>query len=445
MSRKYTAAEKIEYYKNLANARSESKKIYKKKRPAKAGGKKKKSSSKKGGHHFSKWGSMLGGAIGSTMGPVGGVIGAGIGGLGGAAMDAITGHGAYKINRNTVYQNSVPQFTSRMTDGCIRIRHKEYITDVVSSATPGAFQNIPYRISASDARTFPYLSQIAVNFEEFMFEGLVFSYVPSSGSISTTGQLGTVILATQYNALSQPFTNKQQAEASTYSVSQVASMGCLHPVECDAKQTPSQGIFYTLRPSLTQQNQDPRWQQLGQFNLMTQGMPAAEENVGELYVSYDVICCKPILIQDDGMQADHWQSNNAGLSIAPNVDYFGSPTLTTYSDGFTSIVDGTHVAINSSFNGNISVTYALHWAAGGTGNDPSINADVGLTDLNILDGGVTLQYLKTYSSGQVLYTTAYFTVKSTGVPSTFRLANGAFGAAIDYMDLIITSLPADFN
>lgn len=399
------------------------------------------------GNTWSTLGSAAGGALGSTFGPAGTAVGAGLGGLAGKVLDTITGHGAYQVNANTVYQNSVPQFTSRMTDGCVRIRHKEFITDVITSGTAGQFINQQFKIDAADSETFPYLSQLAKNFEEFMFEGLVFSYVPSSGSISTTGQLGTVIMATQYNSLSQPFVNKQQAEATTYSVSQVVSQGCIHPIECDAKQTPSQGIFYTFRPSLRPQNQDPRWQQLGLFNLMTQGAPNASENIGELWVSYDVILCKPILLQDEGQQ-DHWSNTAAGGVAVGN--YFGNlPTLSSDSSGFTTLSGGNQINIDPTFNGNISVSYGLHWTTGAAGaTDANIAAGVGVTPLNILDanaGGTNL-FLKVYDvTSMTLWETAYFQVVSTGVPSTIGFSLGTFGTGIDSMDLIITQLPVDTN
>lgn len=445
MSKKYTAEEKIAYYKNLANAKS----AYKyKKRPKKEGESKRGRSRKKNNKYYSKYGAVAGGAIGTAMyGPVGGVIGTGLGGLAGAALSSIMGHGAYTVNRNTIVKNTVPQFVSRMSDGCIRMKHKEFISDVVTSATPGAFSNRVYKLSATSNSTFPYLSQIAVNFEEFAFEGLVFSYVPSSGSISTTGQLGTVIMATQYNALSQPFTNKQQAEASTYAVSQVVSQPVIHPIECDAKQTPSNGLFYCQRPSLQLNNQDPRWQQLGQFNMMTQGAPNASENIGELWVSYDVVLMKPILIQDDGEQADHWSS---ATGIVVGTTPFGSDfAISDFSDGFTQLVAPNSVEIDASFNGNIAISYGVHHGAGTTGTigtDPTFTAGVGVTPLNILHGSITNQYVKSYfdQTNLVLWTTGYFTIASTGVPSVITLVGGAALASTS-MDLIVEQVPADFD
>jgi len=436
-AKKYTAAEKVAYYKAKSEGKAKPKNAY---------AKKKKVAKKSRSRPFTKYGAALGTAVGSAWGPVGTAVGAGIGSIAGRAVDLITGHGAYTINKNTIYANSVPQFASRMTDGCIRMRHKEYIQDVVSSANVGNFKNEQFPISASSQITFPYLSQIAVNFEEFMFEGLVFSYVPSSGSISTTGALGTVIMATQYNSLSVPFSNKQQAEASTYSISQVASMGCLHPIECDMKQTPSQGIFYNVRPNAAQV-EDNRWTQLGSFNLMTQGMPAASENVGELWVSYDCVLSKPILIQGDSSFADHW--NSIGTGVTAGAPFGVGAVLTSESDGFTTLINPATIAIDASFNGNIAVTYAIHETSADTALvDPLISASVGATQLKLLDKATTHQYLKNASGAtglQEIFTTAYFSIASVGVPSLLVLSGMGATGTVDSLDIIINSIPANFT
>jgi len=436
----YSDAEKIEYYKQKAAMKAS---------PYRAKAKKKKTTSRKkvAKTSYAKYMSPIGGALGTYFGPAGTAIGTLAGGMAGKLMDSISGHGSYTVNANTVYQNSVPQFTSRVTDGCIRMRHKEFIRDVITSPTAGAFQNNTLVISASDASTFPYLSQIAVNFEEFMFEGLVFSYVPSSGSLSTTGQLGTVIMATQYNSLSVPFTNKQQAEASTYSVSQVVSQGALHPIECDAKQTPSQGIFYSKRPGVqSAMANDPRWSQLGVFNLMTQGAPNASETIGELWITYDVILAKPILLQDDSAQADHWIQTTAGVAASGGPYWPPDAILTTFSDGFTQLLpDGVTLAIDPAFNGNIAVSYALHGSAG-LWVDPLISIGNGAALLNILDSSTTNQYVKSYlAADQEIYTTAYFTISGNGgSQSTLIFSGGTFFTPVT-LDLIIQTLPANFN
>lgn len=411
------------------------KKVYKKKSTSKAH---RKSS------FFAPVGKMIGGAAGGYIGgPAGALIGSQLGSSAGSLISKITGFGSYHVSKNTIITNSIPQFQNRAGDGSIRLKHKEFIADVKSSPTPGTFLPITYALSASDANTFPYLSQLAINFEEFAFEGLVFEYITSSGSLSTTGQLGTVVGAVQFNSLAQAYLNKQQMEASTFGQSTVASQSCLFPVECDAMQTPSNGIFYNSRPGITNVNNDKRWSQLGNFTIATVGMPLASETVGELYVSYDCVLMKPILIQDSGSLADHWI---ASTGIVAPTNYFGTnAVLTAQSDNFTSLTPTT-ITFNPSFQGKVQVSYAVHGALGAWA-DPLMAVGAGVTALNILDSNITYQYLKVGDAAteMQLFTVAYFIISSVGGARPVITLSGGAIFAPDYMDLIITSIPADFD
>lgn len=397
---------------------------------------------------FAPIGKFLGGAAGGFLGgPAGAALGSTLGSTAGSLISRLTGFGNYKVKRNTLIDDSIPQFQSRMGDGCIRIRHKEFISDVVSSATPGLFNPVTYGVSSSNANTFPFLSSIAVNFEEFAFEGLVFEYITSSGSLSTTGQLGTVVGAMQYNSLALPYTNKQQMEASTYGESTVASQSCLFPIECDAAQTPSNGIFYNIRAGMSSVNNDPRWSQLGNFTLATVGMPAASENVGELYVAYDVVLMKPILVQNSGSLADHWYNDTA----IDTTNYFGtSPTLSAQSDNFTLLGPST-IYFSSAFNGKVAITYAIVGAAGAWLH-PDFNPGVGATAVVIYNNFTQNQLAYTTSNvNDSTLTTVYYDLVAqpagSGLPagygSSILLASGTFFTPT-WVDLLISQVPSDF-
>lgn len=90
------------------------------------------------------------------------------------------------------------------------ITHREYIGDIISSPTAGAFSFNTYSINPGYVGTFPWLSNIAQNFESYKMHGLVFEYktmsVDALNSVNTA--LGQVILSVQYDAANAPFTNK---------------------------------------------------------------------------------------------------------------------------------------------------------------------------------------------------------------------------------------------
>jgi len=226
-----------------------------------------------------------GSAIGSMFGPAG----AAIGGLGGSLISRITGFGAYKVNSNTVWEGqTIPTFTSA-GDG-VRICHREYITDVITSTVAGQFNLTSYIVNPGLTNTFPWLSSVAPNFEEYQFKGLVFEFRTTSGSISTNQALGTVILASNYDVVDPNFSTKQQMESYEYSVSGVPSANLLHPLECDPALRPlnTQYVRSTAVTTGGQQMYD-----FANMQVATIGTSAASVNLGELWVTYDVVLRKP--------------------------------------------------------------------------------------------------------------------------------------------------------
>lgn len=229
--------------------------------------------------------SALGGAAGGYLGgPLGAVLGSKAGDL----LSQITGFGAYSVGKNSLVSgNTVPTF--RLSTDGIEIAHREFIQDVSGSI---AFSLGSLPINPGLYSTFPWLSSVAENFEEYEMLGLVFEYRPSSGSAvsAASAALGVVVYSTEYNVLSPDFISKQQMESYEYSCSSVPFEGMLHPVEC-APRSNVLGTMY-IRNSAIASGSDQRMYDMGKFEFATQGMQSAY-TVGELWVSYHVKLKKP--------------------------------------------------------------------------------------------------------------------------------------------------------
>lgn len=256
----------------------------------------------------------LGAGLGSIFGPVGGVIG----GAAGDLLGTIIGRGAYKLNRNslTMGDHGPPIFG----DGSIRVKHREFITDVASTT---GFGKTSWHINPADPVTFPWLSRIAQSFQNFEFMGLVFEFKTTSATAvaSTNTALGTVVLATNYDPNAPPFANKQQMEAYEFSNSTSPSISAMHPVECAPSNMPVDMLYINPPGS---NNGDARFSNLGVFTLATAGMQAAS-NIGELWVSYDVRLTKPALAPLLGQFSDAafiW--TNSGTSTLPVANHLQS-------------------------------------------------------------------------------------------------------------------------
>jgi len=274
-------------------------------------------------------GSVAGGALGAPfgMGAVGSAAGGVIGQAGHSIIKTITGHGDYTVQENAMLYNrdAVPQFSSE-NPRCTVVTHSEFIKDVRGST---AFALDSFNINASNPALFPWLSQVARNYEQIVWQGLVFQFKTTCGTAvsSTNTAMGTVVMATQYNSLAESFINKQQMENYEFSQSSVPSASLMHPIECDPSLTAGNGLFYVDNPTDSDNNADPRLYNLGKFNIATVGMQAAA-TIGELWCTYKVCLMKPRQVGNNN-QSDQWILDYATLTeLVPFGIY---PVLTSSS------------------------------------------------------------------------------------------------------------------
>lgn len=242
-------------------------------------------------------GKTVGGAIGGKLGgPLGRVIGSGLGKAASSVFGKIFGRGAYTVKTNTITNpgsyvidgvDQVPLMHNDM--GTTRIRHREYITDIFSTED---FTNLTFAIQPTNSQLFPWLAAAAQNYEQHKWLGVMFEFKSLSANALTSANtgLGSVSLATQYNALNAPFVNKQELLNYQFASSCKPADSMLHPVECDPGQTPNQPLYVRIG---SQAAGDARLYDIGVLNLVTQGMQSDGATIGELWVTYDILLIKP--------------------------------------------------------------------------------------------------------------------------------------------------------
>jgi len=233
-------------------------------------------------------------------------LGGYLGGPAGAAFgSSLFGSGDYTLNENSIITNhQVPTF--REGKRSVIVKHREYLRDIFSST---GFSITQFNVNSGLDTTFPWLAQIANNYEQYKFHGLCFEFKSSSGSAiaSTNNSLGVVIMASEYNVLKPAFSYKQQMEAYEFSCSAKPSESFLHPIECAPSDTPY-NLFNVRDGDVTS---DRRLWDLCDFYIATQGMQAAGINIGELWVTYEVEFLKPIL------PLQSYNALSARLSMGP--------------------------------------------------------------------------------------------------------------------------------
>lgn len=215
--------------------------------------------------------------------------------LGKRAMTMISGQGDYDISGIThnslvgKISPTVPVFSSNMA-GMVRVQHREYITDILSTTD---FNNLEFPINPALSVTFPWLSKLAQNFEQYQIHGLIFEFKTGSSDAlnSTNTALGYVVMATEYNSLAAGYQNKLEMENAIFACSTKPSLSTIHAVECAPNQS-TLNILYTRTGFENIGASDIRFYDLGKFNLATIGMQAIGANLGELWVSYDISMMK---------------------------------------------------------------------------------------------------------------------------------------------------------
>jgi hypothetical protein len=283
---------------------------------------------------FAKGGNFIGGKLGGIAGGYVGDSGAGrkigssLGKILGGGISRLVGFGDYKVVSNSLFKEgmaikpgeSVPAFG--VIGHGTRIRHREFIRDVVVPSAPTEFTNTAYSINPGNTSLFPWLATVAASYQQYRFEGLVFEFKTLSSDITSGGALGSVILATDYDVLDTQYADKVHMENSQYAVSAKPSVSQIHTIECDP-QASTQNLWY-VRDSGSADG-DSRFYDLGKFQIATQGLPGSAGTViGELWASYDVNLFKPEIVQASTMGA---RVNSAGTVSKTAV--LGSAPLVT--------------------------------------------------------------------------------------------------------------------
>lgn len=239
-----------------------------------------------------------GNELGSYLSRIGSRVGRTVGTYAHSFIDKIVGVGDYTIVPggaiSTTGGQMVPQFSKGRNP---IVSHREYICDIFSST---GFNVQSFNINPGLASTFPWLYNLAVNYEQYKLKGCVFEFKSTSANAlnSTNTALGTVIMATNYDVLDSNFASKLTMENYDMAMSCKPAESMLHGVECSKRLNPLSELF--VRQTAVPTGADARLYDLGKFQIATYGMQAANVNIGELWVTYEVELIKPKLGQQLG-------------------------------------------------------------------------------------------------------------------------------------------------
>lgn len=270
-----------------------------------------------------------------------------LGGYLGDKLGTYMGWGAYSVKNNSLIIPEGNSPAAMHSDGrTTRICHREYITDIITSSTTGAFKLQSFQIQPGYSVSFPWLSSVAQNFQKYRILGAIVEYKSGSGDAitGTNTALGEVMISSNYNCADGNFVNRVQMENTQYTSSAKPSESFVHIIECDPD-LQAQNLLYVntkAQPLVGMTINECNWVNV---QVATVGMQGANVNVGSLYITYDIEFVNAIDDQIDRL---------------PKGDYFSAAGATVTGTNMMGTVAVTVDPANSlggSFSGN---TYSFN-------------------------------------------------------------------------------------
>jgi hypothetical protein len=271
--------------------------------------------------------STLGRSLGALVGQSD--LGGSLGDLAGKGLSKWFGKGDYNIKSNSLIHGDMRQmqtakFSSSGKRGT-RIIEREFIGNVTASSVTGQFANNVYPINPLSRVTFPWLSGIATQYDQWEPDGIIFEYISTSSEFNGSSQaLGAIIAATDYNSEDSIYTTKQQMENSDYACSTKTSSNLQHGIECDPSERPTL-VLYTSSTVVNSSS-------LGNFQIASEGCSTASVKLGELWVTYDITFYKKQL---SNPMSDSYFFHGFSPSVTVGTGYLTNMVIQGQNGGFT--------------------------------------------------------------------------------------------------------------
>lgn len=270
---------------------------------------------------------VLGAAGGTALGGYFGnpAIGSAAGNSLGAAVSKWLGAGDYEVAANSIVRQTLKSSdaipTMHREGQSVVVRHKEYLGEVTANQTFTI--NNAYALNPGLASTFPWLCGVADRFQEYRFKGIVFHYVPSSGSLSsgTSNALGTVMMQTSYRSNDSPPASKVEMLNEYWSSESVPSEPFCHPIECDPKENPF-NVQY-VRTGNVPAGDNQLIYDLGVTHVATSGQQVNGVVLGDLWITYEVELKKPIVASNATTAIKYLEQ---AFSAPTGADWFSTPS-----------------------------------------------------------------------------------------------------------------------
>lgn len=220
----------------------------------------------------------------------------------GHITDTVQGLGGYSVRTNSLMSaidlgQDPPRVANTNRGEATIINHREYLGDLfsglMSNGTSTSFNLMKYSLNPGNQELFPFLSSIARNFQEYEIRGMLVELKSLSSEYSSNIALGSVFMAADYNVYGNDPTTKQQVENMEYASSAKPSKSMIMPIECDPSN--NAGTHKNVAIDSAYNGGDRRLYDWCTIYIGSQGIPAEETPLAEIWLTYEIALFKPII------------------------------------------------------------------------------------------------------------------------------------------------------
>lgn len=218
------------------------------------------------------------------------------------------GYGAYTanslVNAGAHRASGVPSFGPESDTGAVTVVHRKFVRDIFAptdAADAKDFQSQQIHINPGLEESFPWLSQVAANYDAYHLNQCIFTFKSTVAEFqTTTGIVGDILMAVQYNKHDKPFSDTHRMKEFHGSVCGKSTDTILCGVECDPGKTAGDDLKFIRYQGLPE-SEDKQDYDKGILTFATSNLPSqlAGQKIGELWVSYNVTMLHPKLVTAD--------------------------------------------------------------------------------------------------------------------------------------------------
>jgi hypothetical protein len=246
---------------------------------------------------------------------------------------------------------------------------------------------------------FPWLHQLALNFQQYTMNGMFFVYISESpDAVAAVGSLGYVGWAAEYDPYAPDISSKNDALNRFWSGMTKPSRNYASFVEC-RNDTRNLDVLYVWESPLGANGPVSNYD-LGNYFVFGGGQPAGTTEIGQLYVVYDVTLLKPrlppTLDEYSEQLAVSWQTPAPTVDAAELFTVFPASGDTIYwqstnPTGISFSADGYSVVIPRRTTDRY---YFMRWCANQAIVDAAGTQYIG--QMNVVDPVGSAEYVKQF-------------------------------------------------